>query len=46
MRKSKIYLLNDEEFIELVKNSKNYSECLEKLGFNANGKRWIKEYNI
>lgn len=53
MKKSKVYSINDEEFINLVNNSYSFSECLRKLGLYAKGgssvdvlKRRIMELNI
>jgi hypothetical protein len=50
--KSKVYLVSDEEFIEIVKNAYSYSDCLIALGLGTNGgsstdvlKRRIAELN-
>ena len=50
--KSKVYLVSDEEFIEIVKNAYSYSDCLRALGLGTNGgsstdvlKRRIAELN-
>ena len=52
MNKSKVYQVSDEEFIEIIKSSLSYSECLVKLGLKTRGgsstdilKRRIKELN-
>ena len=37
MRISKVYQVSDSEFIEIVKESFSYSECLRKLGLSTNG---------
>lgn len=37
---NKIYKLNDEEFIDLVKSSLNISEVLFKLGYSTKGNSW------
>lgn len=37
---NKIYKLNDEEFIDLVKSSLNISEVLFKLGYSVKGNSW------
>ena len=51
-RISKVYLVSDEEFIEIVKKSQSYSDCLRALGLTTKGgsstdalKRRIKELN-
>lgn len=35
--KSKVYLLNDEDFKELIKNHYSYSDCLRVLGLAPRG---------
>lgn len=52
-RTSKVYLLSNDEFIKLIKESKTYTECLKKLGLSIIGsssrtiiKQRIKELNI
>ena len=49
---SKVYLVSDEEFIEIVKKSNTYSDCLRALGLGTKGgsstdvlKRRISELN-
>lgn len=37
MRKSKIYSVSDQEFIEIVRDSHSYSDCLRALGLTTNG---------
>ena len=37
---NKIYKLNDEQFIDLVKSSLNISEVLFKLGYSTKGNSW------
>ena len=37
---NKIYKLNDEQFIDLVKSSLNISEVLFKLGYTTVGNSW------
>lgn len=37
MRISKVYQVSDSEFIEIIKESFSYSECLRKLGLSTNG---------
>ena len=37
---NKIYKLNDDEFIDLVKSSLNISEVLFKLGYSTTGNSW------
>ncbi len=37
---NKIYKLNDDEFIDLVKSSLNISEVLFKLGYSVKGNTW------
>lgn len=34
LSKSKIYQLSEKEFIEIVKSSKSYNECLKKIGLS------------
>lgn len=53
INKSRIYLMSDEDFIKLVKNSVGYSDCLRAFGLSPKGgssvdiiKRRIKELNI
>ena len=36
-RKSKVYAVSDEEFIEIVKEASSYSDCLRALGLSTNG---------
>lgn len=36
-RISKVYLVSDEEFIEIVKNADSYSDCLRALGLTTAG---------
>lgn len=36
-RKSKIYLVSDEEFCNIVENSDSYSDCLRQLGLGTHG---------
>ena len=50
--KSKVYLLNDEDFKELIKNHYSYSDCLRVLGLAPSGgssrtvlKKRIEELN-
>lgn len=50
---SKVYQVSDEEFIQIVKNSKSYSDCLRALGLGTRGgsstdtlKRRISELNL
>ena len=52
MSNSKVYMISDSEFIELIQSSKSYSDCLRKLGLTPKGgssldvlKRRIKELN-
>lgn len=52
MRKSKVYLVSDDEFKEIIKNASSYSDCLRALGLNTRGgsstdvlKRRIQELN-
>lgn len=52
MSRSKVYLVSDEEFKEIVANANTYSDCLRALGLGVNGgsssdilKRRIKELN-
>lgn len=35
--KSKVYSISDDEFINLVENSKSYSDCLRNLGLTTKG---------
>lgn len=49
---SKVYLVSDEEFINIVKNANSYSDCLRALGLQTKGgsstdtlKRRIQELN-
>ena len=51
-RISKVYLVSDEEFIEIVKSADSYSDCLRSLGLTTAGgsstdilKRRIEELN-
>lgn len=50
--RSNIYQIEEKEFVQLVKNSQNYSEIMRKLGMSSTGasqkilKRRIKELNI
>lgn len=37
MRKSKVYDLTDDEFVELIKNSYNFSDVCKQLGLSING---------
>ena len=37
MRKSKVYLVSDDEFKEIIKNASSYSDCLRALGLNTRG---------
>ena len=37
---NKIYKLNDEQFIDLVKSSLNISEVLFKFGYSTKGNSW------
>ena len=37
MRKSKVYQVSNEDFINIVNNSISYSECLRKLGLETKG---------
>lgn len=37
MKKSKVYSVSDEKFIELVKSNKNYSDILRSLGLTPRG---------
>lgn len=53
MKKSKVYNMSDNDFIELVSSSHTFSECLKGLGLSTKGgssldvlKRRIKELNI
>ena len=34
---SKVYSVSDEEFVQIVKNSFSYSDCLRALGLGTNG---------
>ena len=34
---SKVYLVSDEDFIEIIKNSFSYSDCLRALGLGTKG---------
>ena len=49
---SKIYQISDEEFEEIINNSKSYNECLKKMGMthgrsqNDIVKKRCKELNI
>ena len=36
-RISKVYLVSDEEFIEIVKNADSYSDCLRAIGLTTAG---------
>lgn len=49
---SKVYLVSDDDFIDIVKNSNSYSDCLRALGLGTKGgsstdvlKRRISELN-
>lgn len=51
-RISKVYLVSNEEFIEIVKSADSYSDCLRSLGLTTSGgsstdilKRRIEELN-
>lgn len=35
---NKIYFINDQEFIKIVKNSSSYNEIAKKVGYRSNGK--------
>ena len=37
MRTSKVYLVSDEEFRDIVKNANSYSDCLRALGLTTRG---------
>ena len=37
MRTSKIYLVSDEEFRDIVKNANSYSDCMRALGLTTRG---------
>lgn len=37
MAKSKVYLVSDEEFIEIVAQANTYSDCLRALGLGTRG---------
>ena len=50
---NKVYQLSDDEFRELVKNSKSFLQCILKLGYTKNGrygydmvKRRCNELNV
>lgn len=52
-QKSKIYLVSDEEFKQIIQNNYSYSDCLRALGLGTRGgsstdilKRRIKELNL
>ena len=36
-RISKVYLVSDEEFIEIVENADSFSDCLRALGLTTSG---------
>ena len=42
MRKSKVYSVSDEEFLDIVDNSISYSEILRELGLSTNGGSSLK----
>jgi len=35
--KSKVYLVSDEEFIQIIQKSYSYSDCLRLLGLGTKG---------
>ena len=35
--KSKVYLVSDDEFINIIKSSNSYSDCLRALGLGTKG---------
>lgn len=37
MRKSKVYLISDEEFKQIVANANSYSDCLREIGLETCG---------
>lgn len=37
MRKSKVYLMSDEEFKQIVANANSYSDCLRAIGLDTCG---------
>lgn len=37
MRTSKVYLVSDEEFKDIVKNANSYSDCMRALGLTTRG---------
>jgi hypothetical protein len=37
MARSKVYLVSDEEFIEIVAQANTYSDCLRALGLGTRG---------
>lgn len=44
-KRSIIWLTSDEEFIDVVKKSKSYTECLKYFGFKNSGNNWKKLKN-
>ena len=36
-RKSKVYAVSDEEFVQIVANANSYSDCLRALGLSTSG---------
>lgn len=38
MAVSKVYAISDEDFQQLIKSSKNFSQCIAALGYKPNGR--------